>query len=134
MPEPLEGSRSAIRFHLLDPLRGLAALWVFTFHYGFSPAFRGNFPALSSIFSEGHLGVPMFFVISGYCLMASVRIARRDGDTVLSFLWRRSVRIFPAYWCSIAVVVAVPFVIEGLSALKTGTFLRPTATGNLSLG
>src|SRR5205085_2212125 len=37
-------------------------------------------------------------------------------------------------WCSILVVALVPFAIEALSALKTGTFMWPTATDNINLG
>ena len=87
---------ASVRFQLLDPLRGLAALWVFTFHYGFSNAFHQAFPWLTPAFGAGHLGVPMFFVISGYCLMASVRAAQRDQESSIgSFLRRRSLRILP---------------------------------------
>jgi len=129
-----ETSHAALRFQLLDPLRGIAALWVFTFHYAFSEPFRQSFPWLMPIFRMGYLGVPMFFVISGYCLMASVRTAVRDSESVRSFLYRRALRIFPPFWCSVVVVALLPFAIEGLSALKTGTFLRPTADGNINFG
>ena len=83
---------------------------------------------------QGHLGVPMFFVLSGYCLMASVRTAVRDGESTASFLGRRFLRIFPPYWFSIAVVASVPFIIEGLSAWKTGHYISPSASGNINLG
>jgi peptidoglycan/LPS O-acetylase OafA/YrhL len=127
-------SRRSLRFQLLDPLRGVAALWVFTFHYGFSTQSQTTFPWLMSIFRLGDLGVPMFFVISGYCLMASLRTALRHSETVGSFMYRRALRIYPPFWCSVAVVAALPFAIEALSWLKTGTFLRPTAVGNINLG
>lgn len=127
-------TRPATRFHLLDPMRGVAAMWVFTFHYTFSESFRLRLPWLSPIFQSGHLGVPMFFVISGYCLMAAVRLAARDGESVGAFLRRRSLRIYPPYWLSVAVVASLPFVIEAISALKTGTFYPPSAEGNVSLG
>lgn len=126
-------SRPAVRFRLLDPLRGLAALWVFTFHYEFSEAFRRVFRLLMPVLKAGQLGVPMFFVISGYCLMASIKTAHRNRESVGSFLFRRTVRIYPPYWCSLVVIVALPFIIEGLSALKTGTFVRPTAE-NINYG
>jgi hypothetical protein len=51
-----------------------------------------------------------------------------------SFLRRRSLRIYPPYWLSFIVVAATPFVIEGVSALKTGTFVRPSSAGNINLG
>jgi peptidoglycan/LPS O-acetylase OafA/YrhL len=106
---------ASVRFQLLDPLRGIAALWVFTFHYGFSQQLVSSFPWIQPIASAGHLGVPMFFVISGYCMMASIRAARRHGESVRSFLRRRSLRIYPPYWFSLLIVAALPFVIEGLS-------------------
>jgi peptidoglycan/LPS O-acetylase OafA/YrhL len=126
--------RRTLRFPLLDPLRGSAALWVLTFHYGFSAQFQTNFPSVMALFRVGHLGVPMFFVISGYCLMASLRTALRESEGTGSFMYRRARRIFPPFWFSLAVVAALPFVMEALSAVKTGTFARPTAEGNLSLG
>lgn len=131
--ESLTGRRS-LPFQLLDPLRGLAALWVFAYHYEFSEQFRREFSWLLPVVRAGHLGVPMFFVISGYCLMAAVRAAVRDGESVGSFLRRRSLRIYPPYWLSLIVVAATPFVIEAVSALKTGTFVRPSSAGNINLG
>jgi peptidoglycan/LPS O-acetylase OafA/YrhL len=131
---PRQTTHAALRFQLLDPLRGVAALWVFTFHYAFSESFRQSFSWLMPIFRVGYLGVPMFFVISGYCLMASVRTAVNDSESVRSFLYRRALRIYPPFWCSVVVVAALPFAIEALSALKTGTFLRPTADNNINFG
>ncbi len=54
-----------MKYTLLDPLRGLAALWVFLFHYHYCDTLRQGFPSLCAFFGTGHLGVPMFFVISG---------------------------------------------------------------------
>lgn len=116
-----------VRFRLLDPLRGLAALWVFTFHYGFSAPVRDAAPWFVRLCKDGDLGVPMFFVISGYCMIASVRASVRQSESVGAFLLRRSLRIYPPFWCSLLVVASVPFVIEGLSALKTGRFVTPSA-------
>ncbi len=115
-----------MRFTLLDPLRGVAALWVFAFHLHFSESFQQNFPLLHALFRVGHLGVPMFFVISGYCMMASGRASLRKGETVGQFLYRRVVRIYPPYWLSILVVAALPFFMEYLSSLKTGTYTPPS--------
>ena len=53
-----------MRYPLLDPLRGLAAVWVFTHHLVYSTG--------SAVLPEyrlacvGYFGVPLFFVISGY--------------------------------------------------------------------
>jgi peptidoglycan/LPS O-acetylase OafA/YrhL len=117
--------RSA-RFALLDPLRALAALWVFAFHHAFSDQFRVVAPSLHRLLKEGHLGVPMFFVISGYCLTAAARQAVVKRTTAWRFLYRRARRIYPPLWLSIVVVAAIPFIIELLSASKTGRYLWPS--------
>lgn len=133
---PLHDSGTSIansartRFEILEPLRGVAALWVFTFHYSFSPAVQENLPWGITLFKHGHLGVSMFFVISGYCLMAALRASQRRADPPLRFLKRRARRIYPPYWASLVVVACLPFVIEGLSALKTGNFVAPSGETN----
>jgi len=123
-----------MRYSLLDPFRGLAALWVFTYHYEFSQTFIDWFPFLHAFFKKGDLGVPMFFVISGYCLTASAKATMRNRESPGNFLYRRALRIFPPYWFSIGVVVAVPFIMELVSALKTGRFAPPSATQYASNG
>lgn len=112
-------------YFLLDFFRGFAALWVFAFHYGFSTDFRETFPLFSSFLDEGALGVPMFFVISGYCITASARNSIKKNKSTQSFLWRRFRRIYPTYWFSILVLVALPFLIEVLSFAKTGQYISP---------
>lgn len=115
-----------MRFALLDPLRGLAALWVFCFHLGFSEEFQRIFPGLYRILRHGELGVPMFFVISGFCITAAACKTLDTGRTPVDFMKRRAWRIYPPFWCSIAVTVAIPFVIEFISSLKTGTYTAPS--------
>lgn len=123
-----------MRFFLLDPLRGLAALWVFTFHFHFTDRFQEAWPHLHTFFKQGDLGVPMFFVISGYCITASAKSSIRRNEKTADFLYRRVRRIYPPFWFSIAVVIAIPFLIESFSSLKTGAYVAPTSAGNLNHG
>jgi peptidoglycan/LPS O-acetylase OafA/YrhL len=118
---------------LLDPMRGIAAFWVFAFHYGFSLEFQENLRPLYLIARRGELGVAMFFVISGYCITASTLSSKRKTESVFSFLYRRLRRIYPPFWISIVVVAALPFLIEALSSLKTGTYIWPKAEQNVNL-
>lgn len=113
------------RFPLLDALRGIAAMWVFAFHYTFSDQFQSVLPHLHAVTRMGHLGVPMFFVISGYCISASAASSLSRGEPTRRFLYRRLRRIYPPYWFSVLVSVAVPFIVEGISAIKTGKFVMP---------
>ncbi len=69
----------------------------------------------------------MFFVISGYCITASARKSIKSDESVWGFLFRRYRRIFPTYWLAILVTISIPFVIEGLSSLKTGQYVAPSA-------
>ncbi len=115
----------------LEVARGLAALWVFSYHL--AGLFRESSPALGAIAEVGHLGVPAFFVISGYCMMASSEKIRTRGDSAISFLYWRFLRIFPPFWSSILIVIAVPFVVALLSSLRSGLYDPPIPRW-LSLG
>lgn len=121
------------KYLLLEPLRGLAALWVFMFHFSPSQAWREAYPILEPIARVGHLGVPMFFVISGYCITGAARATILQRRSTRHYLYRRLRRIYPPYWFSIGAVAALPFVLEALSALKTGHYQPPSAD-NLNYG
>jgi peptidoglycan/LPS O-acetylase OafA/YrhL len=53
------------------------------------------------------VGVPLFFVISGYCIAASVDSHRRSDKTIGDYFVRRFRRIFPPYWIVLAATVVV---------------------------
>ncbi|MCY2973100.1 MAG: acyltransferase, partial [Planctomycetota bacterium] len=115
-----------MRFINIEVLRGFAAIWVFCFHFSFSNSFQTSFPIFYNVLKAGHLGVPMFFVLSGFCITASAVGSHRKHYSVWDFFKRRFKRIYPSYWFSILIVACVPFVMEFLSAFKTGAFVCPT--------
>jgi peptidoglycan/LPS O-acetylase OafA/YrhL len=100
------------RYHSLDAWRGIACLMVVVFHqttllthWGQDQEFMIAVGPVSKTFlgiaAQMNLGVPMFFVISGYCVTASADNLRgRDAD-LKTFFWRRFRRIFPPYWATI---------------------------------
>ncbi len=114
-----------MRYPLLDVVRGLAALWVFAFHYPRWDELNDWLPFAWQLMKHGELGVPLFFVVSGYCMMASARSAVRHEESTPSYLKRRLVRIYPPFWCSVLVVLALPWTMEAVSAANTGMFQRP---------
>jgi peptidoglycan/LPS O-acetylase OafA/YrhL len=82
----------------LTSLRFLAALVVFLHHFsGVSYGIMDN--PLSSIAVEGHIGVTVFFVLSGFLItwryLADIRAKHFDWR---DYLWRRVIRIVPLYW------------------------------------
>ncbi len=91
-------------------MRGASAIAVTLFH------FNEPYPALPDVYHRalkwGWLGVPVFFVISGFCIAAA-----REKDRLLSFWFRRLARIFPPYWASLMLVLAI----VGLRIATAGT-------------
>jgi len=74
-------------FPLLDILRFLAAFWVMGFHY-----FLGWSGDLSW-YRYGNLGVPLFFIISGFVISNSVA-----DKPLKEFALGRFIRLFPLFW------------------------------------
>ncbi|CAB03808.3 Acyltransferase [Caenorhabditis elegans] len=75
-------------------LRGLAILFVFTYHL---------YP---SVFPNGYLGVDIFFVISGFLMarnLTHVKITKISQ--IFGFYYRRFRRILPLYYLSIVVTL-----------------------------
>ena len=91
----------------LDGLRFVAFLLVFFFHaLQWSP--WGNWPVIRF----GFLGVPIFFVLSGFLIggiLLDLKAKQRPGYGLLAklktFYIRRALRIFPVYYLFIAILV-----------------------------
>lgn len=100
-------SRTA-RYEFLDALRGIAILLVLLLHFaerGVASEDSIVHDKVWSVLQHGYLGVQLFFVISGYCIMAAVASAARKANSVQLFATRRLRRIFPPYWASMLFVV-----------------------------
>jgi peptidoglycan/LPS O-acetylase OafA/YrhL len=88
----------------LDGLRFFAFLLVFFFH-ALQYSRIGNWP----IIKYGYLGVPIFFVLSGF-LIGRILLDLRDkqdyglGTKLKTFYIRRSLRIFPVYYLFLAIL------------------------------
>lgn len=97
-------------FGLVQALRGIAALWVVLFHVsegGHIGHLRTVLPAFArSVFDLGNNGVAIFFALSGFVIAHSIYGDRITAGYVGRFALRRSIRLDPAYWASIAFFVA----------------------------
>jgi len=94
------------RYYSLDLWRGVACLMVLAYHVTGPHLVHestGIVRLALSFTALGWLGVPIFFVISGYCIGAAADRASRDSITWRTFAWRRVRRIFPPYLALLAV-------------------------------
>jgi peptidoglycan/LPS O-acetylase OafA/YrhL len=116
------------RYDSLDAWRGVACLMVVLFHSGYFCLSRdeatGSWVRWSVLefFHAMEMGVPLFFVISGYCIGASMDRHRQRGDSPWAFLARRFRRIYPPYWASLLAFAATTWSLDrlGLAWLHRG--------------
>lgn len=64
-------------------------------------------------------GVPIFFIISGFLITGT--FFRSDGD-VLAYLRNRCLRVYPALWLNLAIILAL---LVAFGALPIGSILSP---------
>jgi peptidoglycan/LPS O-acetylase OafA/YrhL len=99
------------RYPSLDFWRGFACLMVVVFHSSLYAARTQQLHGGARLVFGGiaylWLGVPLFFVISGYCISATCDSIRRKPRSVKTYLWRRYRRIFPPFWVCSLIVAAV---------------------------
>jgi peptidoglycan/LPS O-acetylase OafA/YrhL len=98
------------RFVYVDGLRGIAALAVVLFHFNEAVGRQAAnwIPgALEAVLRRGFLGVEIFFVISGFVIAFSVRDGNYTPGYLFRFWLRRSIRLDPPYWATIAVEIGL---------------------------
>jgi peptidoglycan/LPS O-acetylase OafA/YrhL len=105
---PVDGT-SAPRLAHIDALRALAALAVAVFHFHRElrvlPVVIPE--SVDVVLAHGYLGVNIFFVLSGFVIAWSLRDARYSLDVVARFALRRSLRLDPPYWLTVALAAVV---------------------------
>jgi len=85
------------KIELIQVIRGIAALLVCSFHMKTllnTPAFAyGNF-----FFGSGAIGVPFFFILSGFIIFYTTQNTARSVTSVRVFALKRVFRIVPLYY------------------------------------
>lgn len=104
------------RYLSLDLWRGLACMLLVVYHTAFyvPDAFHPRDPSTWTVAGgavwAAHLfwlGVPLFFVVSGYCIAASVDSLQRRPYSTATFFARRIRRIYPPLWAGYAWAIAL---------------------------
>ena len=119
-PAPLRSGR----YQSLDLWRGAACLMLVVYHSTFfvttdlSLWDRSTWTLADwavKIAGLLWIGVPLFFVVSGYCIAASVDSVNRNGGTLRTYFARRVHRIYPPLWIALAWAVGVTLLISVLA-------------------
>ncbi|HWV87762.1 MAG TPA: acyltransferase [Capillimicrobium sp.] len=117
------------RFPLVDAIRALAAFSIAFFHtYSAGPDATTDIGrVIERLAANLGVGVPIFFVISGFVLYrqwVAARAAGRRSPLVRAYAWRRVLRIVPAFWVAMLVaVVAFDLWDELFSSIGVAAFL-----------
>ena len=115
----------APRYESLDACRGAACLMVVAAHatmFGSHAAGADDGSAAGwavAACARLVVGVPLFFVISGYCIAAAADATRGRGGSVGGYFARRVRRIYPPYAAAVGLTAAAAVLLPGL---LTGDF------------
>jgi exopolysaccharide production protein ExoZ len=109
------------RLQTLQVTRGVAANLVVLSHLYIVEARYAGGEILPAFSFYGVAGVDIFFVLSGFIMVA---VAGKSTGAV-QFLWRRAARIYPPYWLVSLVVLA--------TSLAQPTWVNSSAAGPVSL-
>lgn len=109
-PQPVQfHPMQSHRFHLLDGLRGLAAIAVVLFHMPFFLR-----PWLS--FTNSWLAVDFFFCLSGFVIAFSYQARLSSGMRLRDFFAARIIRLYPLYLLGTALGLLSTVIVQSLSS------------------
>jgi peptidoglycan/LPS O-acetylase OafA/YrhL len=99
---PIPSTKSHIAS--FDFFRGLAALWIASFHtWQWLRPFNDSIYSIFPIIGKGNKAVPLFVELSGLLVYRSLRGKCSSADEVLRYAKRRFLRIYPLFFCTIIV-------------------------------
>ena len=118
-----------MRFDRVDQLRGIAALAVVICHssvsaYKTAPNLDGGpWPWLALTLGFGYLGVPLFFVISGFCIHLPQARALASGEPGPTPAWcrffaRRFWRLYPPYLAAMGLAFVLLSLVKALPSVS----------------
>ena len=125
IPESVQKTPRTRPYFTLDAWRGVASLWVVLFHVTGMIVRRDSGMAAQALFKfaqYGSLGVQLFFVISGYCIVNAACASLNRPNGTWKFLTARFRRIYPPFWFA-SIIAAAMFI--GFQYLVSRGLARP---------
>ncbi len=96
-----------MRIKELDAFRGIAALAVVIYHY--TTRYNQIYDTTSLFnFHAGWLGVPFFFILSGFVITLTVNKCKSPVE----FLYRRFIRLYPTYWICLIITISILYLLN----------------------
>jgi len=92
----------------LDGLRAIAAFAIVFHHVGFQSAATYRHATWGGYLGRLDIGVPVFFALSGFLLFRPIAASVIDDTPLrpaIEHLWRRALRIYPAFWVALTLIV-----------------------------
>jgi len=108
------------RFEIIDALRGIAAMAVCWYHFTQNTSEFILTGFVKSSGTYGYLGVPIFFVISGFVIPYSLFRSSYQLRDYFKFVAKRLIRLDPPYFVSLALMLLVGFVLMHFSNTNKG--------------
>ena len=93
----------------LDAMRAVGSIAVLLTHVGFQTGMTVN-TSLGAVVARLDIGVALFFGLSGLLLVlpwADTAFLPDPTPSTRSYLWRRALRILPAYWIAVVAALAL---------------------------
>jgi peptidoglycan/LPS O-acetylase OafA/YrhL len=97
-----------LHLNSIDFLRGFAAISVCIFHLANGYLHAGN--PIYEVFKQGHLGVEIFFVITGFLVPYTLYRKGYQLAGFFNYMLDRVLRLQPAYWAAILVCVLQEYI------------------------
>ncbi|WP_082467013.1 acyltransferase family protein [Sphingomonas sp. Leaf25] len=97
-------------FQSIQVSRGLAALSVVFYHVGLFFFQKANYSPFSGFSNYGYMGVPYFFVLSGFIIGFAHTQDLGHADRLAAFVRKRFVRVYPIYWIFSALFIVAAIV------------------------
>jgi peptidoglycan/LPS O-acetylase OafA/YrhL len=114
------------RFRSLDGLRGIAALLIVFYHFGFPNHFTHHL-----FVSNGYLAVDLFFMLSGFVIYASYSRTITNAASASRFICLRLFRIYPLHFGMLVILLGLE--LTKLIAARYGSIIpgqTPFTGGN----
>jgi peptidoglycan/LPS O-acetylase OafA/YrhL len=123
------------KIEIVQLLRGVAALLVCFFHMKGILDFQG-YKIGTFLFGNGSIGVPLFFMISGFIMVVTTYNSKPTFSYLSSFYLKRIVRIVPLYYLITFLVIVLLgnsqfYFIDNPNLLLSGLLFAPSLVSKI---